>query len=365
MTHTPRNVLMILPSLRMSGGVMEALRLAEELQHRSVPVSVLILWRSEHEISSPNLRLIHLAPFRTTHPLRPLQYLYLLAGFLLLACKNALRRDTRWNAIFLTHFSTFPFGWLAPWAQRYCFNQDVEWMFVHAGLRRRLLRWMILATSRRSSVVTTNAYVDGLYRANGVQSIGEAAIWANSSWLQPEAPIERDIDIVMLVRRGHMKRLDLYTSVLHLLQQSNITTLAIAPDADTHQTIRSLTTHALLRPTNDELKTIYQRSKVFLLLSDTEGFSLPPLEAMGAGCVPLCRDCGGPRCYMDGPFAANLIPLVAGPEEIGQRLKALLNDPARLAALSYAAKHRFVEGLTTSLQQRATCMDALTQRLRT
>jgi glycosyltransferase involved in cell wall biosynthesis len=237
-------------------------------------------------------------------------------------------------------------------------------MFVPEGLRRRLLRWMILATSRRSCVVTTNAFVDGLYRANGIQSIAEASIWANAWWLLPDAPIERDIDVVMLVRRGHMKRLDLYRSVLTLLQHSGISTLAVAPDPDTYQTIRPLTTHSLLRPTNDELKHIYQRSKLFLLLSDTEGFSLPPLEAMGAGCVPLCRDSGGPRCYMDGPFAANLIPLDADPEEIVQRLEALLAAPARLAALSYAAKHRFAQGLTASLQQRADCMDKLAQRLR-
>ncbi len=364
MTPANRPVLMILPSLRTSGGVMEALRLAEELQHRSIPVTILVLWRSEHEIPCPDLQRIYLAPFRTTHPLRPLQYLYLLASFLLLACKNALRHNTRWSAIFLTHFSTFPFGWLAPWADRYCFNQDIEWMFVPEGLRRRLLRWMILATSRRSCVVTTNAFVDGLYRANGIQSIAEASIWANAWWLLPDAPIERDIDVVMLVRRGHMKRLDLYRSVLTLLQHSGISTLAVAPDPDTYQTIRPLTTHSLLRPTNDELKHIYQRSKLFLLLSDTEGFSLPPLEAMGAGCVPLCRDSGGPRCYMDGPFAANLIPLDADPEEIVQRLEALLAAPARLAALSYAAKHRFAQGLTASLQQRADCMDKLAQRLR-
>jgi glycosyltransferase involved in cell wall biosynthesis len=362
--NSQRKLLVILPSLRQSGGVMEALRLAEELQNRSIPVAVLVLWRCDHEIACPNLRLIYLTSLRTTHPARPLQYIYILASFLLFALRDSLFASRRWRAVFLTHFSTFPLGWLTPWADRYCFNQDIEWMFVPAGLRRRLLRWMILATSRRSYIVTTNTYIDRLYRDFGIHSIGEAAIWAQSSWLLAKPPVERDIDVVMLVRRGHMKRLDLYGSALTLLNDDGISTAAISPDADIDQRVRPLATLSFLRPSNEELQDIYRSSKVFLLLSDTEGFALPPLEAMGAGCVPLCRDSGGPRCYMDGPFAANLIPLDANADEIVRHLKALLADPAHLANLSTEAKQRFAEGLTSSLQRRSACMDALAQRLR-
>jgi glycosyltransferase involved in cell wall biosynthesis len=354
---------MILPSLRMSGGVMEALRLASDLQQRSVSVTIFVLWRSDHEVPCPNLRLTYLAPFRTTHPARLLQYLYLLSIFFFLGWKAAIRRKTRWRVVFLTHFSTFPFGWLTPWAQRYCLNQDVEWMFVPAGLRRRLLRWFILATSRRSHVVTTNTYVYGLYQVDGIHPVGQAAIWARESWLLQDSTSDRDIDVVMLVRRGHMKRADLYAAVLARLREQGFSTMTIAPDADIHQSMLPLATHARFRPSNDDLKRIYEQSKVFLLLSDTEGFALPPLEAMGAGCVPLCRDCGGPRCYMDGAFAANLIPLEADVEEIVGRVKALLDDPARLAALSSQAMQRFAEGLTASRQERDACMDILARQL--
>ena len=40
-----------------------------------------------------------------------------------------------------------------------------------------------------------------------------------------------------------------------------------------------------------------------------EGFGLPPLEAMGGGCIPACRDSGGVRNYMHGQFHRLLFPL--------------------------------------------------------
>jgi len=355
---------MILASLRFSGGVTEALRLAEDLQARSIPVCLLILWRSEHEVPCPNLPVRYLSSFRTTDPARPLQYLYLLASFLLFACKDALIGGQRSIAVLLTHFSTFPFSWIVPWAQRYCFNQDIEWMFVPPGLPRRILRRIILATSRRSSVVTTSSHVDRLYRDHGVQSIGQAGIWARETWLQQPTATGRDIDVMMLVRRGRVKRLDLCHSVLDRLKEAGISTLAVAPDPEIHRGVLPLATHAVLCPTGDELRDLYRRSKIFLLLSDLEGFALPPLEAMGAGCVPLCRDCGGPRSYMDGPFAANLIPLDADPAHIVQRVEALLEDPVRLDVLSGQARQRFVEGIASSSRLRSACMDSLAQTLR-
>jgi glycosyltransferase involved in cell wall biosynthesis len=366
--HPHRKLFLILASLRFSGGVTEALRLAEDLQARSIPVCLIVLWRSEHELPCPNLPVVYLSSFRTTDPAKLLQYLYFLAAFLLFVCKDSLTTGQRSIAVLLTHFSTFPFGWIAPWAQRYCFNQDIEWMFVPPGLPRRIVRRIILATSRRSLVVTTSSHVDRLYRDHGVQSIGQVGIWARETWLQQPTPTERDaerdIDVMMFVRRGRVKRLDLCHAVLERLKEAGISTLAVAPDPEIHRGVLPLATHAALCPTDDELRDLYRRSKIFLLLSDLEGFALPPLEAMGAGCVPLCRDCGGPRSYMDGAFAAHLIPLDANPTYIVQRVEALLADPVQLDALSGQARQRFAEGLALSRRLRSVCIDAFAQNLR-
>jgi len=46
-------------------------------------------------------------------------------------------------------------------------------------------------------------------------------------------------------------------------------------------------------PPQEEIPKIYQRAKVFLKLSESEGFSLPVLEAMASGCIVITKDMGG------------------------------------------------------------------------
>lgn len=46
-------------------------------------------------------------------------------------------------------------------------------------------------------------------------------------------------------------------------------------------------------PSQETIVKLYQRSKVFLKLSDSEGFCLPILEAMASGCAVMTKDMGG------------------------------------------------------------------------
>ena len=81
-------------------------------------------------------------------------------------------------------------------------------------------------------------------------------------------------------------------------------------------------------------------------LSEHEGFGLPPLEAMGAGCVPLCRDSGGVRAFMQpGELSALLLPASAGVEEIYSRGRALLAEDEQLRNYSRRARDVFRKGL--------------------
>jgi glycosyltransferase involved in cell wall biosynthesis len=267
------------------------------------------------------------------------------------------------NALLLTHFSTFPLAWLAPHLDWYCFNQDVEWMFVSDGRKRVLLRKLILATSRRANVITTNGYISSLYQREGIRPLGQASIWPPKLWLSHERLAERDIDVVMFVRRGHMKRMDLYLEILPQMNKVGISFAVVTPDFEIQATVVGLAGSCVLLPSDEEIRQLYQRSKIFLLLSDTEGFGLPPLEAMGSGCIPLCRDSGGPRCYMDGQFAGNLVPLDAPIPEILRRLQTLLSDPGRLSELSLEATRRFETGLLSTISQRKACIATLAQRL--
>ena len=99
------------------------------------------------------------------------------------------------------------------------------------------------------------------------------------------------------------------------------------------------------------MRAIYERTRVFLLLSEHEGFGLPPLEAMGSGCVPLCRDAGGVRAYMRGDLAENILPLALPAEGILKRAVALAHDENYLARLRMTAREIFDDGLERVAQR--------------
>jgi glycosyltransferase involved in cell wall biosynthesis len=258
-----------------------------------------------------------------------------------------------------THYSTLPFGWFAPRLRRYCFLQDEEWLFVPDGMTRRILRSFILFCCASSRVVTSNEYISARISSAGIHPEAEARIWASSLFESKEVSRDRSIDIAMLLRHGSIKRLDLYLQLLHSAGKKGRQFAVITCEDDIAETASKSAAVCLLRPSDEEMKTLYERSKLFVLLSDREGFGLPPLEAMGSGCVPVCRDSGGIRCYMKGPLKENVIPLDSPVEIVWERLDSLLADPRHLSDLSDMARTIFAEGARAAVEARSVALTLL------
>lgn len=53
------------------------------------------------------------------------------------------------------------------------------------------------------------------------------------------------------------------------------------------------------KPTNDEVNEFFNKASIFVQTSYHEGFSLPPLEAMAAGCPTILTDSHGNRDYVE------------------------------------------------------------------
>lgn len=351
-------LLVLTPSLRISGGNKEIVRLVREvLALGGVDVVILSMWRVAHEVDTEGIRVVHLSeeePQRAS----ALSQLPAIARAFRLFLRETGRNSNRKPFLLLSHYSTYMLGWLAPGLRRICFNQDTEWLFVPEGWRRRLLKSAILATSRRSCVITTNDFVTQSYLAQRVKPFGEASIWAEPQWLATSASHNRDIDVLMLLRSSGIKRLDLYREALELFcGQKDLRVAVITPDPEIAHSIAAETASVFLRPTDNEMAELYARSRVFLLLSDVEGFGLPPLEAMGSGCVAICRDSGGVRCYMHGQFAELLFPLDVPVAQIVRSVCERLRD-ARLPT-SDAAQQAFADGLQASQASRADCIRRL------
>ena len=82
----------------------------------------------------------------------------------------------------------------------------------------------------------------------------------------------------------------------------------------------------LRQPTVDQARDIYSRSQVWIMASESEGFSMPVLEAMACGCAVVATDCGGPKDQIVDGQNGFLVP-VGDVEQIISRILLLLNNP--------------------------------------
>ena len=351
-------LLILTPSLRISGGNKEIVRLVQEMMaNEQLDVVIASMWRHGSEVDTGGLRVVHLLEAEpvASRALVQLPAITLAFRRLLSQLRSGPERRV---SLMLTHYSTYFLGWVAARTPRICFNQDMEWLFVPPGVRRSFLKRAILATNRRSAVVTTNAYVTQTYLSKGVQPLGEASIWADPKWVSSTLPQARDIDVLMLVRGSMIKRLDLYFEALSLFRtRTQLRVAVITPDAAVASRVRADVPDIYVLPTDEELQSLYRRSKVFLLLSDVEGFGLPPLEAMGSGCVPACRDSGGVRCYMQGEFAELLFDLGTPVQQIVDTVADRVQSE-RLPSAE-AAQRAFAAGLAAGRVSRANCIRSL------
>jgi glycosyltransferase involved in cell wall biosynthesis len=96
-------------------------------------------------------------------------------------------------------------------------------------------------------------------------------------------------------------------------------------------------------PPQAQLRALYNRAAIFLSPSWTEGWPLPPAEALACGCALVCTDIGGHREYaVDGATALMSAP--RQPSELARSVVRLAHDPElrwALAARGHEAIKRF------------------------
>jgi glycosyltransferase involved in cell wall biosynthesis len=80
-------------------------------------------------------------------------------------------------------------------------------------------------------------------------------------------------------------------------------------------------------PTQEELRRIYNRASIFLAPSHSEGWGLPPCEAMMCGAAVVATDIGGHREFCTDGETALLVP-AKNPGAIAEAVDRLIEDPA-------------------------------------
>ncbi|MFZ3484842.1 glycosyltransferase family 4 protein [Sphingomonas sp. 3-13AW] len=327
----------ITPSLKITGGNLEIIRLARELSDQGVETGLIVMWRASHEAETGGLPVVRLSD-TIISPRVVMTQLPLVAW-------NFRRLMTQGvTTMVFSHYVTFPLVWLVSLPARWFFVQDTEWLFVHGARKQSLLRRFIISMLRGGKVISANRYLTGQMKNNDVLIECEVPIWANPLFFS-DRETTRDIDVAVMLRRGAHKRSDLTLSLIDELatHSPGIKIAVISPD-ETYRSAIPGSVRLLERASIDEMRSLYERTKVFALLSDHEGFGLPPLEAMGSGCVPICRDAGGVNSYMTGDLSGNVIPLETPVSEIAGIVLQLLRDEDRRCQLSQAARAIFLRG---------------------
>jgi glycosyltransferase involved in cell wall biosynthesis len=108
--------------------------------------------------------------------------------------------------------------------------------------------------------------------------------------------------------------------------------------------------------TEAAMAAFYNRCDVFVFASRSEGFGLPPLEAMACGCAVVTTDCGGVRDYVEAGLNALVVP-VGDLDALSTAIARLVDRPEDRTALS----HRGIA--TAKLRNRDTMLTELVEAL--
>lgn len=98
------------------------------------------------------------------------------------------------------------------------------------------------------------------------------------------------------------------------------------------------------RPSQAQLRALYNSCAVFLQAGGREGWGLPAAEAMACGCALVTYDTGGSREYAEDGETAVVVH-ERRPERLAEELAALLGDRPRRLELSRRGRER-VGGFT-------------------
>jgi glycosyltransferase involved in cell wall biosynthesis len=97
-------------------------------------------------------------------------------------------------------------------------------------------------------------------------------------------------------------------------------------------------------PAQEELRRIYNRASIFLAPSHSEGWGLPPCEAMMCGTAVVATDIGGHQEFCTNGETALLVPAKT-PQAIEEAVIRLINDPELRLKLALNG-HRQIQRFT-------------------
>ena len=212
-----------------------------------------------------------------------------------------------------------------------------------------------LFTFRLQNLLPANAFLESELRRLGFSPMKATGIGIDNAFIDTPLPnaATKSADVIIFVRAGKHKRIDLSYEVCGLLSQTGLSLIAVSPTKGLIEPIENQLMEMVVDPTDDMIISSLDKARCMILTSQHEGFALPPLEAMARGLPVVMFPCGGPSVYAE--HGHNAIFAQAGrADEIAKAVSLLLNDPERYSILSANARETAMEyGLTAAAKEAA------------
>ena len=236
--------------------------------------------------------------------------------------------------VLANHFVTVFPAWLSTCISRskyFYFVQDIEYRFYKGGFFgfiKILCEW----TYRRGRLIAANSYL-----ASELEKYEKALLSlelgvAETFFSTPNISTSKEYDIVYFLRKETHKRIDRFNILLPMLLAKEYRILCISQDVELLHAYENKV-KTLCPESDDEIIAALDKSKILLLTSDHEGFSLPPLEAMARGLPSVIFECGGPAIY--AIHEINSMIVFDGKESVAfEYVEKLLTDDVFYSELS-------------------------------
>lgn len=338
------NKLLILPTLKTCGGVLEALKFLSSLDDTQTSKVVVAMWKTENEVEiDSNIKLIYLSNYTSNKFLALFQLPLIIFNFYLKVVRKHLKLQN--SIVFLTHYTTLFFLFFIPYNRRFLLLQGLEWKFLDNTIFSSSFSLLIISIYNKIQLISFSPVITKNLKIIGLKEFGRFYIWADNIFSIPPKTLPK-YDIVFMIRQGFSKRPDLTMTCIDEItkERPSLKLALISPDKDYYNWGINKKISSFLLPSKKEMAEIYSSSKVFLYLSETEGFGLPPLEAMASGCVPICRDSGGPKIYLKEKLSDLLLPLDLPSNEIIKKAFTILDDKELWSKYSKESRLSFMSG---------------------
>lgn len=157
---------------------------------------------------------------------------------------------------------------------------------------------------------------------------------------RPIREIEKRFDVITVGRLSALKRTDVLIRALARVsrRRPDVTAMIVGEGPERERLKRLCASLGLagrvhFAGKSDEVELLLNRSRLFVLCSDSEGFSIAMAEAMACGLAVVVSDVGELGELVQDGLSGRLVPR-GDVEAFASAIEGLLNDPAMLQSFS-------------------------------